>query len=161
MALGLIQWKGLGIWIQGVCIVKTALLGHSGFWNHCVGCLLFNSTATYNWEEANNYCQFEANGSLIEIINEEQLAFVQMELWVLADHEGDHYWWTSGTDLGREGRWYWASSLTPVGSFIWYTNEPGSPKSNCLYLEYAWGWEGGDVPCDYKSNIYPICQTVD
>ena len=32
-----------------------------------VGCLLFNSTTSYTWEEANNYCQRDDYGFLVEI----------------------------------------------------------------------------------------------
>merc|ERR1712226_1730243 len=43
-----------------------------------MGCLLFNSTTTMDWESANTYCQGAPNATLVEIATEMQLAFVQM-----------------------------------------------------------------------------------
>merc|ERR1719369_302420 len=82
-----------------------------------MGCLLFNSTKDYNWEQANNYCQSEG-ASLLEVHTEEQFQFLQMQLNVLEDHEGAKFWWTGGTDIGREGQWFWVSSLTPVNDIF-------------------------------------------
>merc|ERR1712110_491429 len=59
-----------------------------------LGCLLWSSQHTHSWEAANQFC-FQRNFSFIE-----NSAF-------------SRDWWTSGTDWGREGRWYWTSSLTP------------------------------------------------
>ena len=40
--------------------------------------------------------------------------FLPSELTLLANTGVWTRWWTSGTDLGREGHWYWASSLAPL-----------------------------------------------
>merc|ERR1711909_5816 len=79
-----------------------------------MGCLLFNSTTPLTWLEANIYCQTMENSYSVEIQTEEQLAFLQMQLSVLEDHEGKRSWWTGATDIGQEGRWSWISSQTPV-----------------------------------------------
>merc|ERR1711988_62198 len=90
-----------------------------------LGCLLFNTTAFYSWEEANVYCQKIEQATLVEIGNEQQLDFIQMELDLL----GGDYWWTSGTDAGREGpslgwgAWTWwgtssGTRMSPVGGSI-------------------------------------------
>jgi hypothetical protein len=71
-----------------------------------MGCLLFNSTTAYTWEEANNYCQDKENASLVEIYTEEQHEFLKMELNLLSDHEGGKAWRTAGTDIGNEGMWF-------------------------------------------------------
>ena len=68
-------------------------------------------------------------------------------------------WWTGGTDVGREGSWYWVGSLASVPAWAW-NQEDGEPNSgryaNCMTL-YA-TWDGGyDVTCG--SNNFPICQT--
>merc|ERR1719452_327045 len=65
-----------------------------------MGCLLFNSTATYTAEQAIVYCQQAENSTLVELQTEEQLEFLQMELIALEAHEGTRRWWTSGTDMG-------------------------------------------------------------
>merc|ERR1712179_11150 len=121
-----------------------------------MGCLLFNSTTTYTWDRANYYCQSHHNATLLEITTEMQLAFVQMEANVLADHEGKRNWWTSATDAGVEGVWMWATSYTPVGEFLWYPTQPNNPSYNCMQLYSGYNFLGDDVPC--TTTDYPICQ---
>ena len=122
-----------------------------------MGCLFFNSNVTLTWEEANIYCQEEENGTLLQIWNELQLDFVRMELGFLYDHVQVPRWWTSGTDVGKEGIWRWASTLVPVGDFIWYSSEPtGGLASNCLYLAQSGDFVGYDGSC---SNLFAaICE---
>merc|ERR1711945_85221 len=120
-----------------------------------LGCLLFNSTASYSWEEANVYCQRTEQARLVEISSSAQLDFVQMELGLL----GGDYWWTSGTDLGREDSYAWMGSLNLVEEFIWYQNEPsGGYDHNCLCLTRGLGYFGADCDCDYKTQV--ICQQM-
>merc|ERR1712130_467193 len=125
-----------------------------------LGCLLFSSTTSYTWEEANSYCQTEENANLLEIWTSLQSDFIISELILLEDHEDQRAWWTGGTDIGREGEWFWVSSGASVGDFVWSSNmnEPdGSTQLNCLYLNYGqWEYKGSDNPC--TSNYYPICQ---
>ena len=122
-----------------------------------LGCLLFNSTTYYPWEEASVYCQQEENATLVEIWTEAQLDFIRMELRMLAANEGGNSWWTSGTDVGREGSWNWAPSSASVGDFIWHSNQPdGGFDQNCLYLSPTYDYLGNDYPC--TSSLYPICQ---
>ena len=125
-----------------------------------MGCLFFNNTAAADWEEANVICKEYSNATLVDIKTEMQMGFLQMELDVIANAEGaSHNWWTAGTDLGREGEWYWATTLTDVGDFVWHWNSdnPDSGTAeNCLYLNCDWGYEGGDADCD--GTFYPICQ---
>ena len=119
-----------------------------------LGCLLFNSTKEYTWEEASVNCQQEANATLVEIWTEAQLDFIRMELRMLAGGRG---WWISGTDFGREGSWNWAVSSASVGDFIWQTNQGNDGfHQNCLYLEPSYDYLGNDYPCTVSFN--PICQ---
>ena len=124
-----------------------------------LGCLLFNSSTSYTWEKANDYCQVQENATLLEIWTELQLDFVRNELIFLTDHEESRDWWTSGTDQGREGHWYWASSLSPVADFVWDEDEPDGPAQNCLVLLDDYLFRGHDIGCDGGGNIvFPICQ---
>ena len=126
-----------------------------------LGILFDSTTGPLTWEEANIYCQEFGNGRLIEIMTEEQLDFLQMELNALDDHEESHYWWTGGTDVGRDGKWIWIESLRDVADFVFHAGEPNDGSSLiCLYLEFNWGYEAGDLICDYTTNIYPICQQL-
>ena len=122
-----------------------------------MGCLLFNTSRPYTWELANNYCNLEENASLVEILTPEQHEFVIMVLKFLADNGEPHSWWTSGTDMGKEGRWYWAQSLALVEEFVWWGSEPNVPTENCMLLVAGYGYMAGDYPCD--TAWYPICQT--
>ena len=121
-----------------------------------MGCLLFNTTKSYTWDDATNYCN-SLNASLVEIKTEEQHEFLIMELEVFADNGHSHNWWTSATDAGINGRWYWARSLTPVEEWVWYTGYPSDPTNNCMRLEDGWHFMGYNAPCTY--TCYPICQT--
>ena len=131
-----------------------------------LGCLLFNSTTSYSWERANDYCQTQENATLLEIWTELQLDFVQNELIFLTDHEESRDWWTSGTDQGREGHWYWASSLSPVADFVWNEDQPdsmnGGQQQNCLAPFNTSLFRGHDMNCDLSDDnqkpIFPICQ---
>ena len=124
-----------------------------------MGCLLFNSSATYSWTEASFYCQDPkgGNGSLVEIETQQQMDYLLLMLNLLSDHEDPRTWWTSGTDLGREGHWHWSNSLQPVGEFVWHSTEPNSGLiSNCLCSWANFGHEGASEPC--SRAYYPICQ---
>merc|ERR1719186_8260 len=120
-----------------------------------MGCLLFNRETTYSWEEANGYCQTEERASLVEIQTEDQFEFLKMELISL--DEDSRHWWTAGTDAGREGKWYWSGSLTPVGHFVWNGGDPDEGiKANCLALWPQEFYDGVDEQC--TGQYFPICQ---
>merc|ERR1712126_787768 len=123
-----------------------------------MGCLYFNSTKDLNWEDANSICQMNSNSTLVDISTEVQMGFLQMELDVIANAEGTtHYWWTAGTDVGIEDRWFWATTLTAVDDFVWETGHPRQTLNwNCLALHPDYGYLGYDESCD--TVRYPICQ---
>merc|ERR1719228_2426767 len=80
-----------------------------------LGCLLFNSTTAYSWEDASTYCQKEENASLAVIMTMEQKEFVIMELYVVEDHDGARKdWWLGGTDAAREGQWTYPATCETV-----------------------------------------------
>merc|ERR1712004_296194 len=116
-----------------------------------MGCLFFNNTAAVDWEEANVICEKYSNATLVDIQSEIQMGFLQMELDVIASVEGTpHYWWTAGTDVGREGRWFWVTTLTEVEDYVWYDSYPTlSNNQNCLALHPTWEYFGFDIICDY------------
>ena len=124
-----------------------------------MGCLLFNSSATFTWTDASYYCQDPegGNSSLVEIENQEQMEYLLLMLNLLGDHGDRWTWWTSGADLGREGNWYWSTSLQSVEKFVWHTSQPNQGlDANCLALWYPLGYEGVDEPCSKQYS--PICQ---
>merc|ERR1719154_1055000 len=58
-----------------------------------LGCLLFNSSVKYTWEQADVYCQEEQNSRLVEIKTEEQLEVLQTMLKVFRGQVGTWFWW--------------------------------------------------------------------
>merc|ERR1711915_926902 len=123
-----------------------------------LGCLLFNSTSKMTWLAANEYCQRE-DARLIEVGTEAQFNFLKMELDFVDNQVSRHYWWTSGTDIGRGGNWYWTGTLTSVGSFVWSAGQPNEGVGgDCLYLIHSDGYLAGDSACSKSRNA--ICQIV-
>merc|ERR1712126_467926 len=112
-----------------------------------MGCLFFNNTAAVDWEEANVICKEYSNATLVDIQSEMQMGFLQMELDVIANAEGTtHHWWTAGTDLGREGRWIWITTLTAVEDYVWMSESypTNNTNFNCLNLHPSNGYLGFD-----------------
>merc|ERR1719158_468370 len=121
-----------------------------------VGCLLFNSTTSYTWDKANQFC-YNEGGLLLEIRKVQEMEFVISYLQTLETHESKHDWWTAGTDVGREGRWIWPSTLATVESYVWSAGEPNSGvAANCLRLDYSYSYKGIDSDC--AASLMPICQ---
>ena len=125
-----------------------------------LGCLLFNQEGkTHDW--AAMVCQ-DLGGHLVEIHSLPQLEFLRSELKSLEADIGPHDWWTGGSDAGREGQWYWQTSLTPVDSFVWYWPE-GHPMDitslNYLTLFSSMDYMGVEYPFDLAAP-YAICQKM-
>ena len=84
-----------------------------------------------------------------------------MQLQILDGLTGTRYYWGGATDWNREGQWYWAHSLLPVGSFIWHDVEPdGGLNQNHMDFSPERGYKCADVDIDSDLNqlLYPICQ---
>merc|ERR1711915_149670 len=122
-----------------------------------MGGLLFYSGAAMTWEKANDHCQKQEDAKLVEATTEDQFNFLIMELNLLDDHEKSRDWWTSGTDIGREGNWTWMGSLSQIEDFVWRNDQPnGGIGFNCLALQDSFEYLGDDYNC--ASALYPICQ---
>ena len=106
-----------------------------------MGCLLFHTDGFMAWDDAAAFCLAQQGSKLVSIETEQQMELMSLVLGFLAHHN----WWTSGTDRGREGEWYWASTLNQVhldllfvGSYIWPTDEPSEGiEANCLSLLFC------------------------
>ena len=124
-----------------------------------MGCLYFNSTeALASWDDSASMCQTATpNATLVEILTKDQMAFVQMEIDLLEAHEAPRHWWTGATDVGINGKWFWAPSLSPVEQFVWVSPYPQDELSNnCLIINYSSN-AGTNINCDYTA-AYPLCQ---
>merc|ERR1712002_89299 len=125
----------------------------TGLFGGTMGCLLFNSSKSYTWDKANEYC-FNQGGELVEIRQPQEMEFVINYLQQI-ETKGD--WWTAGIDAGREGRWIWPSSWSPVESYVWHPGQPNSgANANCLKLQDAYSYHGDDDNC--AASYMPICQ---
>lgn len=110
-------------------------------------------------EKANQYCQGVENASLIEIHTQVQLDFFKMERDVIEHEGGRKQWWLGGTDQGREGQWYWMTSLEPVQDFVWWQTQPnGGLQENCMYATVDAGLSFWDISCD--EEWFPVCQKM-
>ena len=121
-----------------------------------LGCILFSSERRYYYE-ANTFCQ-DLGSHLIEIHSHSQLDFIKMELQLLdEDFSGEIYWWSSGSDSGREGQWYWEHSLTPVQDFVWDAGYPRDLTRN-NYLCFDNEHDHLAIDCEITIHANCICQ---
>ena len=122
-----------------------------------MGCLLDVFIAPFTWDQSNYFCQ-SINATLVAFENCAQLEFLKRLEEDLRVERGSNEFkrWTSGTDKGREGEWYWASTLDPVSDCGWANNQPdGGLQENCLALHQD-GMELFDAHCDHLNH--PMCQ---
>merc|ERR1711962_582368 len=121
-----------------------------------MGCLLFNSSTAYTWDNAYEYC-YKQGGKLVEIRSAQQMEFLTNSLKQLETYGTKHHWWTAGTDFGHEGRWIWSSSLSNVDSYVWHSGDPnGGMTQNCLLLDSGFSYKGNDWDC--AKSYMPICR---
>ena len=127
-----------------------------------MGCILINRTSPMTWYNANTYCQFAEDAALVEIHTPEQQEYLSMELNTIEEYIGPADYWTGGTDIGREGQWFWISSLTEVEEFVWnISSEPNQGyAANCLQLWNHVDYKGGDNSCADEEKYFPICQKL-
>ena len=121
-----------------------------------MGCLFFEETDTFSWDLAGAFCQEEQDGTLVEVLNVDQLDFLVMQLGILAAHGGGTWWWLGATDTSREGDWVWMASLSPVEQFVWYVNNPNDRTSSSCMTMYSTHGSAQDASC--QTTFKPICQ---
>ena len=113
-----------------------------------------------NWLShiSENIAMFQAGGTLAEVATEIQFDFVRTQLGLL-NVEGSNNWWLSGTDVGVDGVWKWATSYSPVGDFVWYEGAPPTihKTQNCLALNVSLDFMGINANCG-TTGAFPICQ---
>merc|ERR1711973_558396 len=123
-----------------------------------LGCIFFANRG-FSWADADNYCQ-ENSSALLEVHSETLMDFIRSELFVLENFVGDHVWWTGGSDVGREGQWYWTHTLKDIGEFVWKEDYPmGGIERQYLALSNDYDYFGADFKNDFHTG-YPICQKL-
>lgn len=76
-----------------------------------------------NWFEAFEACRL-INADLVDFESFAEWRLVDQYLW---DNNIDNEYWTSGTDLGKQGFHVWFSTGKPIVPNIW---SPGEPNNN-------------------------------
>merc|ERR1719348_1084082 len=123
-----------------------------------LGCIFFANRG-FSWADADNYCQ-ENSSALLEVYSQTHMDFIRSELFVLENFVGEHVWWTGGSDVGREGQWYWTHTLTDIGDFVWKEDYPmGGIERQYLALSNDYDYFGADFKNDFHTG-YPICQKL-
>ena len=120
-----------------------------------LGCLYFlEETKVYY--EANKFCQ-DKGSHLIEIHTRAQMDFIKMELALSDGEGGPSFWWSGGSDSGREGQWYWQHSLTAVEDFVWDEEYPRY-LTNYNYLCFVNTHGFMAIDCLTTTFAHSICQ---
>ncbi|KAA0195272.1 hypothetical protein HAZT_HAZT005952 [Hyalella azteca] len=111
---------------------------------------------TANWYKAAQYCRF--HGMHLAAIENERENRV-LEAHIQDAGLGHEHFWTSGTDQGEEGRFFWLANGRPVTFENWNAGEPNNfqyedgEKEHCLEL---WNRDGkglkwNDSPCSFET----------
>merc|ERR1712080_146593 len=117
-----------------------------------MGCIYFNTTTRMTWLDANAYCQRDEGARMIEIHSVEQLEFLEAQT-----AETAHSYWVVGSDVGREGSWFWQGTLRPVEEFLWGPGQPdGGYGEDCMTLSHTYWDTIHDYSCTNNYNV--ICQ---
>lgn len=114
-----------------------------------------------NWYKAEQYCRF--HGMHLASINsaEEQK---DLQDHIQAYGMGHEHFWTSGTDQGEEGKFFWMGTGKPITYQNWNAGEPNNfqyedgEQEHCLEM---WDRDGkglgwNDTPCSFSTFF--ICE---
>ena len=123
-----------------------------------LGCLKF-SVNPMTYQEANAFC-YNNSAYLVEIHDTDQMDFMVMELRLLETFVGKRNYWGGGTDMNREGQWYWSHSLRPISDQVWHPSQPNEGiLANYFGFLFLFQYYGADVVSDYD-GAFPICQKI-
>ncbi|KAG5900634.1 hypothetical protein JTB14_005911 [Gonioctena quinquepunctata] len=114
-----------------------------------------------NYYRATQYCRFHGM-HLASITSQEEND--KLEKYIKDSGFGHEHFWTSGTDLAEEGRFFWMSTGRPITFTNWNAGEPNNfeyengEQENCLEL---WNRDGkglkwNDSPCSFET--YFVCE---
>uniref|UniRef100_A0A1B6G9L9 C-type lectin domain-containing protein n=1 Tax=Cuerna arida TaxID=1464854 RepID=A0A1B6G9L9_9HEMI len=117
-----------------------------------------------NWFEAFIYCQTKGqqlatiqskqeNEQFLEAIKENQLY----------KSDNSYLFWTAGTDLAREGEWYWMTTGLSIDGFTdWHTTQPDNidNREHCLGFADRSDKKWHDADC--KNILTPfVCESYE
>lgn len=99
---------------------------------------------------------------LVSIKSEEQLKSALHVVYQSGHKEMTDMYWTSGTDLGKENNFFWASNGDSFEYEAFHDGQPDNANNNenCVELRKRDNiYKFNDKPCDYKQ--YFICSSID
>ncbi|CAG0900708.1 unnamed protein product [Darwinula stevensoni] len=129
----------------------------------CENCLEGDSANDANWYKAMQFCRYHGM-HLASITSQEENE--QLEKVITSRGLGNEHFWTSGTDQGEEGDFFWLSTGQPVTYTNWNAGEPNNfiyengEEEHCLEL---WNRDGkglkwNDTPCSFQT--YFVCEIM-
>jgi hypothetical protein len=73
-------------------------------------------------------------------------------VWIKLGSTKDHSFWTGGTDLGSEGKFYWTYSGEAFNYTCFDNNQPDNlaGKENCLHLWNGNKWNDNDCASKFR-----------
>jgi len=109
-----------------------------------------------NWYKAEQYCRFHGMHLASINSNDEQQ---NLEEHIQSFGMGHEHFWTSGTDQGEEGRFFWMATGKPMTYENWNAGEPNNfqyengEQEHCMEL---WNRDGkgmkwNDTPCSFET----------
>ncbi|XP_053948569.1 C-type lectin 37Db-like [Anastrepha ludens] len=117
---------------------------------------LVNTGVKMNWFEAALVCRtYDSDLVTIETVDEMNA----LSFYLIANGHGDKYFWTSGSDLGVEGKFMSLSNGRPMTYAKWSGGQPDNAGNNedCVHI---WNvnniFHMNDYPCTGQG--YPICE---
>jgi len=114
-----------------------------------------------NWFRSAQYCRFHGmHLASLESAEEQQV----LEEHIKGLDLGDQHFWTSGSDLGEEGKFIWMGTGKAITYTHWNAGEPNNfeydngEKEHCLEM---WDRDGkglawNDTPCSFETFF--VCQ---
>lgn len=130
-----------------------------------------------NWYAASKRCKYsgmelvsieskQENDAILGVIGEKliwifKFRFVATIVWIFFAGNATEDFWLSGTDLGNEGDFYWASTGHPFGLFSdWMIKMPDNFRNNehCVQFHSAGGLKWNDNNCNRAYKF--ICELV-
>ncbi|KAG5678669.1 hypothetical protein PVAND_008322 [Polypedilum vanderplanki] len=83
-----------------------------------------------NFFKAHQYCQINNLELLTIDSKEEEITFLNLLNSKEFEYKSAKDFWTSGTDLGNEGKFFFLSNGKSIGTFTWAHDEPNNMRKS-------------------------------
>ncbi|XP_023932905.1 uncharacterized protein LOC112042508 [Lingula anatina] len=135
-----------------------------GFTPFQTSCYVFELHQT-DWVSANKMCRDLHAANLVSIESQAEQNFLKNHIKrnKLKPEIPYKHWgfWTSGTDLDKEGVWIWHGTKRPVTFSAWGGNQPDNNycrlPEGCMHMVGSYDFKWNDLPCFINLNSF-ICE---